>query len=398
MRSKNVIGGILFVVIATITVPLVRAWDAEPAVEEPAEPGNLLQNDWFAGDGSGDKSDKDACCSPCPTCYGDVEALFLERTNSSNDQPMIVNLRGPEDAVLPIDQAPTVLSTNDLDFDFEPGVRVLIGHRLHNGWAIEGSYLGLFDADTSLCLSAPSESTIYTFPGGLGAANVFGDVDRIWTDYSSSLHSAEANLVHCCGCCDSCGDGKGDGKSKGHCGGCNLHCRTFEWMVGFRYLNLHEHLSIYGERDQMTESGMTAVESGVYDIRSSSNLYGAQVGARARHWGRKWGWEATGKAGIFGSDVQQEQYVIDYDQFEVRPFTSASDTDVAFVGELNLTAIYRLNEVWNLRAGYNLIWITGVALAPDQLDFSGELPAGNQIDSDGCVFLHGVSCGVEARW
>jgi len=71
---------------------------------------------------------------------------------------------------------------------------------------------------------------------------------------------------------------------------------------------------------------------------------------------------------------------------------------VAFVGELNLTGIYRLNEIWNLRAGYNAMWISGVALAPNQLDFSGELPAGNQLSSNGGVFLHGVSCGIEARW
>ena len=45
-----------------------------------------------------------------------------------------------------------------------------------------------------------------------------------------------------------------------------------------------------------------------------------------------------------------------------------------------------------------LIWLDGVALAPDQLDFSGELPAGDQLCSDGEVFLHGVSFGVEARW
>jgi hypothetical protein len=37
-------------------------------------------------------------------------------------------------------------------------------------------------------------------------------------------------------------------------------------------------------------------------------------------------------------------------------------------------------------------------LAPDQLDFSGVLPAGNRLNSNGSLFLHGISCGVEARW
>ena len=71
---------------------------------------------------------------------------------------------------------------------------------------------------------------------------------------------------------------------------------------------------------------------------------------------------------------------------------------MGFFGELNLTAIYRLNEVWNLRAGYNLMWLSGVALAPNQLDFSAAPDAGNRIASNGSVFLHGVSAGIEARW
>ncbi len=107
---------------------------------------------------------------------------------------------------------------------------------------------------------------------------------------------------------------------------------------------------------------------------------------------------SIGTAGIFGSDARQEQYVVDYLDPTFQPRTTVSDTDVAFVGDMNLTAIYRWNDVWNLRAGRNLIWISGVALAPNQLDLSGAFPAGNQLDSDGDVFLHAVSLGVEAGW
>jgi hypothetical protein len=391
MTTKRMIVGILFLGLFAPTTTLTRAQD----VEAPS-PSDLLTDDYFGFDGDGDKTDcVSSCCSPCPTVYGYAEFLYLQRTNCSDDQPILVNLRGDDGSIVSPSDAATVLSTSDLDFGFDPAVRVLLGHRLHNGWAIEGGYFGFCDADTSAFVQAPNEEAIYTFPGSLGAVNVPADFDRVWTDYSSSVHSGELNLVCCCGCCsDPCGKGKGDG-AKGGCG--NLYCRTFEWFVGFRYLNLREHLQIYGERGQTTTTG-NGLESSIYDIRTSNNLYGPQVGARVRRWGRKLGWEATGKAGIFGSDTQQEQYILDYPGFELRPLTSASDDGVAFVGELNLTGIYRLNETWNLRAGYNLMWITGVALAPDQLDFSGELPAGNQISSSGGVFLHGVSCGLEARW
>ncbi len=400
MRSKSIIVGILFLGLAAHANLPASGQDVIPSPEPNASQLDPLKIDEFALDGEGDKSDCVASgCSPCPTVYGSAEFLFLQRTNCSDDQPIIVNLRADDGSIVSPSDAATVLSTSDLDFGFDPAVRVLLGHRLHNGWAIEGSYLGFCDADSSAYVQAPNEAAIYTFPGGL-SGNVSGDFGEVWTDYSSSIHSGELNLVCCCGCCAPCGKGKGDCGSKGQ--DCNLYCRTFEWFVGFRYFNLREHLQIVGNRPQTTPTDPGLEDYSVYDVRTSNNLYGPQVGARVRRWGRKLGWEATGKAGIFGSDTQQEQYIWDFPgqptPFEIRPLTSASDDGVAFVGELNLTGIYRLNETWNLRAGYNLIWITGVALAPDQLDFSTTLPAGNQISSSGGVLLHGVSCGLEARW
>ena len=125
----------------------------------------------------------------------------------------------------------------------------------------------------------------------------------------------------------------------------------------------------------------------------------AAVGSRARHSRGRWNWEGTGKAGIFGNAAEQHSDpIVDFPAFVVRPGRSESTGNVAFVGDLNLTAIYQINAVWGARLGYNLIWIDGVALAPDQLDFTNTTTSGSGIDTDGGVFLHGVSAGLEARW
>jgi hypothetical protein len=70
---------------------------------------------------------------------------------------------------------------------------------------------------------------------------------------------------------------------------------------------------------------------------------------------------------------------------------------VAFVGALNISAGYRFSNVWSVRAGYNLIWIDRVALAPDQLNlaFGSDI---YPIYTDGGIFLHGVNLGLEGRW
>jgi hypothetical protein len=48
--------------------------------------------------------------------------------------------------------------------------------------------------------------------------------------------------------------------------------------------------------------------------------------------------------------------------------------------------------------GYNLIWLSGVALAPNQFDFSSPPAGGTQLHGGSSVFLSGANLGLEARW
>jgi hypothetical protein len=45
------------------------------------------------------------------------------------------------------------------------------------------------------------------------------------------------------------------------------------------------------------------------------------------------------------------------------------------------------------------MWIEGLALAPDQLDFNfAAADGGAQLNAGGGLLLHGANVGVEARW
>ena len=328
------------------------------------------------------------CDDPCPSVYGQVEALFLKREPRFIRQPIIVD---PNSST-------TFLSTSDLDFDFDPGLRATVGMRLCGGRALEFSYFALFEENASAVAVSPDPGAFLIFPDNL-AGNVFVDIDRAEVDYSSRLHSFEVNLPCCCGCCDDCCHECGCGEVHDGCGcneyGCGeVRCRSLEWFAGFRYLNVGEELNISAQR--IVAGG---VEEGTYDIRTANRLYGGQLGARLRRTRGRFGWEATGKAGIFGNDAREEQAVTDFPNFPLRPTVSDSSGGVAFVGEANLSALYRLTDAWNLRAGYTVLWIDGLALAPDQLDFDfAASPSGNQLHNDGAMFLHGVNVGLEARW
>ena len=208
-------------------------------------------------------------------------------------------------------------------------------------------------------------------------------------NYSSWLNSFEVNLPCCCGCCDECGgecrDACGCGEVRDEYGWGEVRCRSFEWFAGFRYINLGEKLNISVQRIVLglpEKAPTTFAPPITFSVR--------QLGARLRRWWGRFGWEATGKAGIFGNDAQETQSVTDFPNFPLRPTVSSSGGEVAFVGEINLSAFYRLTDVWNLRAGYNVMWIGGLALAPDQLDFNfATSPGGNQLHNGGGMFLQG---------
>lgn len=296
--------------------------------------------------------------SMCPCTYGWADGLILWRENHGSDGTVVLNLNTSE----------SLISTDDLDFDVAGGVHAGFGIRTGSGSAWEFEYMGVFDENSSEFVALTDQLAL---PGNLGlATNNFYFADEVSVRYESQIHNAEINRVF------------------SHYADSS---RSVEFLYGFRYLNLNEDFDIVSTDFQESTS--------TYDVHTNNNLFGAQVGSRlcSRH--GRWTWEGTGKAGIFGNAAEQHSDpIVDFPAFVIRPGRSASEGNVAFVGDLNLTGIYQLSSVWGVRAGYNLIWIDGVALAPDQLDFTNTPTSGKGVSTDGGLFLQGVNVGLEARW
>lgn len=309
-----------------------------------------------------------ARCNLCPCTYAQLEALFLKRSAGHPSRTVLIDANTQQ----------TLVSSSEMSFDFDPGVRALFGFHLGGCRAIEFGYFGLFDSRATLDYSRPNPNIDVTLPGALGvASNVFHDGVQTRIDYLSRLQGAEVNFPCCC--CWECD--------------CGLSGGSREWFAGFRYISLREDFRISGAK--VVGAG---VETGYYDTSSRNDLFGAQVGTRIRRCYGALSWEALAKAGVFGNQAGQEQVFIDYPDFPLRPATSGNGGNVAFVGELNLTGIYQFSETWGFRAGYNLMWIEGVALAPDQMDFTYTSTSGTGLSTGGGLFLHGINVGLEARW
>ena len=364
-HKRFLITGFLFAVLAagTGTEAVAQTADQQAA----PEPSSTKSQ----GDGSGGIS-RAFWNNPYPSIYGQVEALFIKQESRPSGQSIIVDA---------FTHAPFM---SEPDFGFDPGWRAMVGKRLCNGWALEFSYFGLSERAAPAATANPGAGAFLIFPGNF-AGNVFVGMDGAQANYSSRLYSFELNLL------GNCGSGDPGGNENGSRGD---RCRSVEWFGGLRYLNLGEELDISAQK---TVAG--ALEEGNYNIRTANHLLGAQVGARLRSTWSRFGWEATGKAGLLGRDAQQTQSVTDFPAFPLRPTVSRSGTVVAYLGEINVSALYRLTKVWTLRAGYNVLWLDGLALAPDQLDFNfATTPSGNHLHAGGGLLLHGVNAGLDARW
>ncbi len=375
--------------LTSVLLGMVIAVQIPNALAQPPEDPPELSDSWVYDTTESDSESETpvfdeqlgtSCCSDLPCCwdwpdvYARVDALFLGRDNSCLDQVMVidVNLNPGEDMLR---------STGDLSPDVETGFRALLGYRINECTALEFSYFGVNDWNASTTVTGNNDLAI---PGDLGLySNDFFQADVMRLDYSSQLHSLELNAVRLCrtSCCEHgspCGNG------------CST-LRALEVFGGFRYLRLNELFNI-----NSTDFGEGTSD---YNIRVRNNLYGGQIGAR---WQRRrgcLGWVLTGKSGIFCNDAWQSQSVSDYPPpFMLRTERGGGSRNVAFVGEANFVLTLDLSDCWTARGGYNLTWIEGVALGPDQLDFTMTPTSGTMLVNDGGLFLHGASVGLEARW
>jgi hypothetical protein len=227
--------------------------------------------------------------------------------------------------------------------------------------AIETSYFSIFGMNGSASSGPLTDNT-----GGL---TVIGS--NFNADYHAFITNAELNFRH-------------------------WFTPEFSLMAGFRYVNWHENLGV--AFDAAVPIGGMVVPLGTIreDFHTNNNLYGFQIGAEWKgSLAERFGMEVGGKAGVFGNRSQLDASV---NVPVIGSFdTNANATRTAFVGELGLVGTYAVTNYLKLRAGYQVMWIENVALAPQQLS-TANIGGTSTVNSRGNVFLHGAVVGLEYRW
>jgi hypothetical protein len=166
----------------------------------------------------------------------------------------------------------------------------------------------------------------------------------------------------------------------------------FTLLAGFRYLQFEEDLRT---RFDLPLDLFPAIN---VDVDGINRLYGGQVGADAILFDAgRFQILSAAKAGIYGNTARNAARLsIDGDG---NYSYGRSAGAVSFVGDLNFTGVFQITDVWAIRGGYQLLWLSGLALASEQYPHVSHhfIPDANVVTS-GNVFLSGALVGVEAAW
>jgi hypothetical protein len=340
--------------------------------QEPLPPEYQTADDVSCATGGCQRCCRNPCgCSwPCGW-YWSAEALWLRREIGSQ-----VNISVDDERDV------FVLNTHALDFDYEPGIRIMLGRVISSTpVAIEGGYFGLHNWHDSASVTSPGNDLDPYWGDDQEAvhAESFEEAYQHRISYSSRLHSAELSVRR-------------------------WLTPGFSVLAGVRYIKVRERFHYFSQDD---EPGADDEDIGFYNINTDNGLIGTQLGFRYEHCPTacfRWGLQS--KFGLMSNFAEQEsRFVstpspgpptrprIDLQTHEDgQRFSSFIDAGLYFS--------WRMTGCLALRGGYNVFFVNGLALAPDQLDTSPVRfnSRGDLYRDNASVVYHGPSVGLEWLW
>ena len=342
------------------------------------------QNGPFGGGG---------CCTPIWYDFS-VSFVALQRDSVANG-PLSTNAAFASGAT--IDPEFVALSLGEADVDVSTGVMASYALLIGPSTNVELNYLGVFGDDGGTATGNPDG--LYSVFGDFGAPRVTGlDVNgndiivngfpqtvdnatRHSIAMDSDLHNLELNV-----------------RRRWTSAGCLLHG---SYLAGVRYVSLNEDLRFEA----------TVPDGGFlnYDIEAENEAVGFQLGGNmfvCVSPRLKLGVEMEG--GIYGNDSTVTDTM---NTFEIpdgqagNPLSSTfggtdNETDVAFVGELNVTALFRITPRLTLRGGYTLLYLDNFALAQNHFNTGAPVPTRPAIalNNKEEVLYDGGHVGITWMW
>lgn len=272
---------------------------------------------------------------------------------------------------------------------FSAGPKLGLTYRDDSGFGVELSYFNVFNqsATASFGPDSPADWLVMRAPGGFWQTQDFPYQAMAWRN-STNLYSAEI-------------DGRYDVSPRVHV------------LAGFRWLQLNDALQgtlTPGDRTaptwkttcpfcdlfQVTPGGPIGDLPPFWSAGTTNNLYGVQIGVAGTIFEYdRLSLDGRVTAGLFDNHTVQSAGVSI--QKIVYPATATAN-GAAFVGEASVQLKYRVLEGLSLKAGYEVLWLAGIALAPGQIDETHAAPSNVRalgVNHGSNVLFQGAAFGFE---
>ena len=350
--------------------------------------------------------------------YFDVRIEAVAMTRTSTFEPY---QEFAQKGIMP-DSAP-VLDSDQLEYNFEPGFRIVGRYDLGPLAVFEFGYMGIYGFDSNAKardeVAPGQEGDLYSLWSGIfcknspqfvpaeipGAGGPHAATERSTLQsirIQSDLQTAEMSY------------------RRYWVGYTPKISGTF--LAGIRYTRITEDFLYHTEGGQFENlSDVTDTGEMDYDLETENNLLGFQTGGDM--WitirqGLRIGGET--KVGIYGNHHKVHTNIDVYgDTSElISDFSKAGDSAeldeefsgnrVAFIGEASLDVVFDLSPSWSLRAGYEVLFANSLALAGQNFN-NGNIYEVIPVDgcpptrspfsnSNGTALYHGAHVGAEYIW
>jgi hypothetical protein len=182
-----------------------------------------------------------------------------------------------------------------------------------------------------------------------------------------------------------------------------------EFTFGPRYMEINEDFSASAVGGFTTLAGDTSAGTSWWTMRTENHIVGPQVGLR---WFRKFSRFTTSLETKFMAGLNQQNFKLRYNLAPGLssvsgtagyPATYAGSagataqyvTEFAPVVELRADVRYQLTRNFSLRAGWNGIWMDGVARASNSIIYQVPNMGINSANNRQNMLIHGLTVGVD---
>jgi len=274
-----------------------------------------------------------------------------------------------------------VLGADDIDYSHQGGVRISAMRTLTAGTELEFSFLGTGNWSGSSSVTGNGDlfspfSAFGTDPVGGWAETDQGDFNQLAT--SNTFNSFELNLRRPWTSANCWWQGA--------------------WWAGIRYVRVEDDAILINQ-------GQTGSLN--YGVGATNDLWGAQLGGDvALRMTQRLTLSGFAEVGVYGNRAKQDS-VLNLNDGGAFIREDAISRRASMVTEGGLVGTFQVTPRVAFRAGYQVVFIDGIALGSDNFNFDTGLAANfpaalagrsTGVADNGSLLYHGATAGFDWRW